>query len=85
MWPSTCVGDVAVPHRKPGGNFRTLSLLIARNFTGLFRWPEKFLRRAVHPGAKFFRGQAVGQFGEAVEVEGFFGDADAELLRVDAR
>ena len=44
---------------------------------------EKFRGRAIQPGTEFLGRQALGQFRETVEIEGFFRQADAELLRID--
>ena len=52
-------------------------------FHGLFNGLKQFLRRAVQPRAEFFCRQPLWQFGEPVEVETFFRDANAELLRVN--
>ena len=52
-------------------------------FHGLFNGLKQFFRRPVQPRAEFFCRQTVGQFGQPVEVEAFFRDADAELLRVN--
>jgi hypothetical protein len=44
---------------------------------------EEFRGRTIHPGPEFLGRQVVGQFRQTVEVERFFRQADAELLRID--